>query len=187
MKGSDIVANRRLEAIFKEAFDNFLKYECKNISSGVSERNLCGRLALYLEKSKSSFGFGAYHADVEYNRKQDGQIKTILDGDLRVVVINCDLIFHSRGEIVQRDNLVAVEMKKSGRPQAEKNKDRERLRALTKSSYDDVWSNDGKTNPEHVCGYELGLYIELDAEGNQYLIERFEKGAHISKRRGVLM
>ena len=74
------------------------------------------------------------------------------------------------------DNLIAVEMKKSTRPEDEKLSDKLRLRALTKSSYDDVWSYDGKAHPEHVCGYQLGIYIELDIENENYKIEGYVSG-----------
>lgn len=45
----------------------------------------------------------------------------------------------------------------------EKENDKARLVALTKDSYDGVWSFDGKTLPEHVCGYDLGIYYEIDS------------------------
>lgn len=39
-------------------------------------------------------------------------VKTIYNDDLKVVSIVCDLIVHSRGEILEKDNLIALEMKK---------------------------------------------------------------------------
>jgi hypothetical protein len=65
---------------------------------------------------------------------QDRRFKTILDEHMEEVAVTCDLILHSRGEIASRDNLIAIEMKKSDRPREEKEKDRVRLRALTKPS-----------------------------------------------------
>lgn len=170
----------KLKEIFDRSFQSFLTNERRNILNGVNERNLCARLAICIEGIKTEFGFAQYYADTEYNRKQRGEVKTILDDALQVVVINCDLIFHSRGEIVERDNLIVVEMKKAGRPNAEKERDRSRLRAMTKASYDGVWSSDGKTQPEHVCGYELGVYIELDLSGKIYRIEEFRAGNIVS-------
>ena len=122
------------------------------------------------------YDLGSYYADLEYNRKQGGRIKTILDDDMEVVTINCDIILHSRGRSVQLDNLIAIEMKKSSRSQESKNSDRKRLRALTKRSYDGVWSYDGKTHPEHVCNYQLGFYIELNISSHTFLFERYEQG-----------
>ena len=76
---------------------------------------------------------------------------------MQVIQISADLILHSRGNNVAEDSLIAVEMKKSGRPTKEKHADRNRLRAMTKGSYDGIWSNDRTTHPEHVCGYRLGV------------------------------
>ena len=71
-------------------------------------------------------------------------------------------------------------MKKSNRPQSEKNSDRERLMALTKDSYDGVWSYDGKTHPEHVCGYILGFYMEVEQAERKCFFETYHKGQKIS-------
>jgi hypothetical protein len=98
-----------------------------------------------------------------------------------VVVIQSDLILHSRGNSVSEDNLIAVEMKKAGRPGREKEDDRKRLKAMTKKSFDGVWSNDGTTHPEHVCGYRIGLYIELDASRRVAQLERYESGKLVLK------
>src|ERR1700733_6254376 len=98
--------------IFYRAFETFLLRERANILNGISERNLCARLALYLEQEKDRAGLVGYHADPEYNRMQDGRIKLILDENLEEVSITCDLVLHSRGTIVRRDNLIAIEMKK---------------------------------------------------------------------------
>lgn len=159
-----------------EGKDMFFRKERANILSGVSERNLCGRLALYLESLLPKYNLEEYFCDTEYNRKQDGKIKTILDENHQIVTINCDLIIHSRGIFLNRDNIVAIEMKKSNRPNLEKISDSNRLRALTKSSFDDIWSYDGKTHPEHVCGYELGIFFEIDVEKHIYFIEGFTNG-----------
>lgn len=162
--------------ILKDSLQIFVEGETDNILSGVSERNLCGRLALILEAVAHEAGLVGYYADAEYNRKQGGRIKTILDDHMQEVVINSDLILHSRGEIMARDNLIAIEMKKSHRPEAEKESDRARLRAMTKTSYDDVWVFDGVTPPEHVCGYELGTFIEIFIDSRTITVQFFEKG-----------
>ena len=98
---------------------------------------------------------------------------------LYVVTIICDLIVHSRGEIVEKDNLIALEMKKSYRPMKEKENDKARLVALTKDSYDGVWSFDGKTLPEHVCGYDLGIYYEIDSKNCLVYIGYYVKGKKV--------
>lgn len=161
---------------FEEAKTSFFIKEKRNITSRVSERNLCGRLSINLELLLEKYKLKGYYTDTEYNRKQNERVKTILDQNMEVVTINCDLIVHSRGEKMGNDNLIAVEMKKSTRPEAEKLSDKMRLRALTKSSYDDIWSYDGKAHPEHVCGYQLGIYLELNIEKSIYLVEGFIGG-----------
>lgn len=167
---------KALREVFFRSFEKFLAEEADNILHGTSERNLCARLAPTLETSAHGAGFNGYYADVEYNRMQEGRVKTLLDDHLRIVRITCDLILHSRGQIVERDNLIAIEMKRIEHPDSEKSKDRDRLRALTKKSYDGVWSADGKTLPEHVCGYSLGYFAELNATGRSFRIEEYLQG-----------
>ena len=170
-----------LEQVFSESLEQFFSRETSNILSGVAERNLCGRLAIYLEASALSNKIEGYYADPEYNRKQGGQVKTILDDEMEIVTINCDLILHSRGEIMPRDNLIAIEMKKSERPESEKVSDRARLRTMTKPGYgNEVYSYDGETHPEHVCGYELGYFIEIDKDSQTYILQKFSSGELIS-------
>ena len=165
-----------LYAFFNEGKVKFFEREVDNILDGTSERNLCGRLAIYLEFLLEKHGLTEYFADPEYNRKQNGKVKTMLGENMEVVTINCDLIIHSRGNEMEMDNLLAIEMKKSTRSEDDKVSDKNRLRTLTKSSYDDVWSYDGNTHPEHVCSYQLGIYFELDIENRNYIIEGFVRG-----------
>lgn len=165
-----------MRELFHIAFEKFLATERDNILNGVSERNLCHRLGFCLEDERKARGLEGYFVDAEYNRQQNGQIKTILDEEFQVVGITCDLILHSRGRVVHDDNLIAIEMKKSDRPDAEKKKDRVRLRALTKRSFDGVWSNDGGMHPEHVCGYHLGAFIEIHVQRGIATVEEFEGG-----------
>jgi hypothetical protein len=165
-----------MKVLFSKAFSEFLSNERTNIINDVNERNLCGRLAIYLEGARQRYGIQGYYADVEYNRKQDGKLKTIVNERAQVIRINCDLILHSRGEIVARDNLIAIEMKKADQPLAEKDSDRKRLRALTRKSYDGIWSADGRTFPEHVCGYEIGFFIILDSRKKVFQVEEYRYG-----------
>jgi len=95
---------------------------------------------------------------------------------MKVMPITCDLIIHSRGER-KKDNILAIEMKKTSRPLYEKIKDKERLIALTKSTfYKDIWSYDGVALPEHVCGYDLGIYYEVNLGKRFVLIEYYIHG-----------
>lgn len=61
----------------------------------------------------------------------------------------------------------------------EKENDKARLVALTKDSYDGVWSFDGKTLPEYVCGYDLGIYYEIDSNNCLIYIEYYVKGKKV--------
>jgi hypothetical protein len=164
---------------FDHAFNIFLRREAQNIRTGVSERSLCGRLAISLEEQLKNPTWQGYYADIEYNRKQNGLVKTMMDEKFVVINITCDLIVHSRGEIPSLDNLIAIEMKKASHPESAKQADRKRLRALTRASYDGIWSADGRTHPEHVCGYRLGLLIDLDAENGCAAVEEYRSGEMI--------
>lgn len=168
-------------AFFEPANNRFLSNNLELFTAQLSERTLCGCLAQILAEDLKNTPFAEYIVDVEYNRN-NGKLKTILDGNLKEVTINCDLIIHSRGKYPEKDNLVALEMKKSDRPEEDKNKDRERLIALTKSSYDDTYSADGITLPEHVCGYSLGIYYEINFRRSVILIEYYKMGTLFNKK-----
>jgi hypothetical protein len=175
-----------LTCFFEEANKRLLFSDGGLLLMRVSERTLCGALMLHLHEVLKNTRFKDYHVDVEYNRNKGGKLKTykktITGDDYQIITINCDLIVHSRGNIVARDNLIAVEMKKSSQSQRTKGKDRERLEALTKNSFDDIWSFDGKTLPEHVCRYALGIYYEINFAKNEALIEYYKNGCMEEQR-----
>ncbi|PAD45290.1 hypothetical protein [Shouchella clausii] len=162
--------------IFEKASKGFLQEQKAFILSGVSERSLCGELMKYLAKEISETNLSKYHVDVEYNRNEGGKLKTIKNHKEIIIPITCDIIVHSRGENINQDNIIAIEMKKSSNSKAKKDKDRERLIALTKDSFDNIWSYDGKTFPEHVCCYLLGVYYEINLEKRLVEIEYYMKG-----------
>ncbi|WP_233455066.1 caspase family protein [Paenibacillus elgii] len=164
-----------LISIFDQANRNFLEKEKSLILSGVSERTLCGALTMYLQEELRETIYSMYYVDVEYNRN-NGKVKTIVNENIEVIPINCDIIVHSRGEILSQDNLIALEMKKSTNRKSEKLRDKNRLVALTKDSFDDVWSFDGTSLPEHVCRYGLGIYYEVDIKGSRVDVEYYKKG-----------
>jgi len=165
-----------IREVFERMIDLFFQHEVQEVLEGVNERNNCGRMSIYLQQVAQANGLEQYFADTEYNRKQNGAVKTILDGQMKVITVNCDLLLHSRGQVIAEDNLIAVEVKKRDAPSGEKEKDRERLRALTKASYDDIWTSDGVTQPEHVCGYALGVFIELDRVNRICRFEYYRQG-----------
>lgn len=173
---------RRPELIFDDALRRFLDREGHSLLNDVSERSTCARLAHFIELQLECDGVTGYYADIEYNRKQRGKVKTIIDGDLKIVSITADLIVHSRGEMLApQDNLIAVEAKKSSRVRAEKDEDIARLIALTKEPYNGVWNwEDG--HPEHVCGYSVGIFLEIRRERRELFAEYYKRGIKTKER-----
>jgi len=165
-----------LKDIFLQSFRMFLENEKENILMGTSERNLCARLACVLERVAHDNGLTEYFADVEYNRKQNRKVKTIIDADFRVINITVDLILHSRGNMHESDNLIAFEMKRLEHPEEEKQKDRDRLIAMTKPPGEEMYSADGQPHPEHVCGYQIGYLGVLDADNSKFILEEYFQG-----------
>ena len=169
--------------LFQTTNNGLLSTDRSLFVNGVSERTLCGALMLHIHDFiRSDPSFDGYYVDVEYNRNK-GSIKTICKtiqgpGE-QIIEINCDLILHSRGENTVQDNLLAIEMKKSTRTRAEKRMDRERLVALTKDSFNDVWAWDGQNLPEHVCRYLLGVYYEINYRRKEILIEYYRRGRKV--------
>lgn len=166
--------------IFEKANDMFIINDNDLFTTGVSERTLCGALMLHLHEVSKETRYRDYHVDVEYNRNKDGKLKTInkaISGqEYKIIRINCDLIVHSRGQNVLQDNLITIEMKKSNQSKRDKDSDRERLIALTKESFDDIWSFDGKTLPKHVCRYKLGIFYEINYGKKQIILEYYVSG-----------
>ena len=89
---------------------------------------------------------------------------------------------HSRGKNIAQDNLIALEMKKSNASAEEKQSDKERLMALTRDTFDDVWSFDGTTLPEHVCRYIIGIYYEINFGKRTILLEYYKQGELFEKQ-----
>lgn len=174
---------QELREIFEKANIQFLKKNKMLFETRVAERTLCGALMLELHDVIKATKYLNYYVDVEYNRNIGGKIKTlkktIKSAEEQIITINCDLIVHSRGQNALHDNLIALEMKKSNARPCYKKKDRERLQCLTKHPDGDVWSYDGKIFPEHVCGYDLGIYYEVDFRRNMVVIEYYKDGNHI--------
>ena len=171
--------------IFLEANDQFLSMNKDLITSKVSERALCGALMLamngVIRQHDRHSNYKDYFVDIEYNRN-NGRVKTIINEDFKIITINCDLILHSRGNNKWQDNLIALEMKKSERPEKEKRSDRERLIMLTKDS-DGVCAADGITLPEYVCGYVLGVYYEVNQRTKEILMEFYRCGVKYMDKR----
>lgn len=175
---SSINVYNDLVTIFDSANKKLIKKDIDLIKRRTSERTICGALMLHLKSSLWGTPFSTYNIDVEFNRNKDGVVKTIIDKNEVITNITCDLIVHSRGAYIEQDNLIALEMKKASRANDEKVKDKNRLMALTKEN-NHVWCYDGKTFPEHVCRYILGVYYEISINYNQVYLEYYRNGAVI--------
>lgn len=164
-----------LVKLFKNANKKLLNEDFDLIKQDVSERTICANLMLHLNNFLLRSPFCLYRIDVEYNRNKDGRVKTIINHNEVVTNITCDLIVHSRGKYIEQDNLIALEMKKSSRKSGDKQKDKDRLVALTRDR-NLVWSYDGKTLPDHVCRYILGIYYEIDSANHRIYLEYYNHG-----------
>lgn len=154
-KMENIVLKNKLLDLFYYANSLFIKKNILNILANVSERNLCAQLGYCISQLLEESEFSNYYSDVEYNRN-GGQVKTIIDEELNVIDVTCDLIVHSRGNL-QKDNLIAIEMKKHTATEEQKDSDRKRLRCLTKQNCKDVYTFRGNILPVNVCKYEIGI------------------------------
>ena len=104
-----------------------------NIRFGVSERNICARLAHYMENIMREYDdshpimhFHKYYADVEYNRMGNGDLKQYENSEHRPKYMVSDLLIQSRRK---KPNYLAVEMKRKGNYR-NANDDRERLASM---------------------------------------------------------
>ena len=131
-----------------------------NICIGVSERNICARLAHHMEnilqeiavlKELSNWHFSQYYVDVEYNRMVNGGPKHFENSYHKLQYMISDLLVQSRG-IYELQSLLAIEMK---RQENYKNKreDKKRLESLVSESISD------NINQPCVYGIKLGAFI----------------------------
>lgn len=105
-----------IKKIFKLSNADLINLDKDLFDTEVSERTLCGALMLHLHERIKQTIYCNYHVDVEYNRNKGRTLKTIAKTvhgtKFDIIKINCDLIVHSRGELIEQDNLIAIEMKK---------------------------------------------------------------------------
>ena len=103
-----------LKNIMVSVINEFNEKEKYIIKNDLSERCICARFAMYLQKAiQNSQQYNQYIVDVEYNRGADGKersTKRMYDNPITV-----DLVVHKRGydNCFGFDNLICVEMKKS--------------------------------------------------------------------------
>lgn len=169
-----------LVELFLAANRNLIDSDYELFLRDVSERSVCGALMIKLNGCLLKTPFHEYYTDIEYNRNKDRSVKTIINDEI-VSSITCDVIIHSRGAFIEQDNLIAIEMKKAARPRYERISDKNRLVALTKRQ-SDVWSYDGKTFPQHVCRYILGIYYEISSSFDEIYLEFYHHGNKVNEQ-----
>lgn len=128
-----IMRNVIINDILIPSLKQLYQVDYENILFGVSERNICARLAHYMENimreydsSHSTRYFRNYYADVEYNRMGNGDLKQYENSEHRPKYMVSDLLIQSRG---YERNYLAVEMKRKGNYR-NANDDRERLASM---------------------------------------------------------
>lgn len=148
-----------------------------NISVGVSERNICARLAHHMEIQMREFNhskvFDDYYVDVEYNRMGYGNPKYYENHKHELKYMVSDLLIHSRGK---SSNLLAVEMKRKGNYKNSK-EDKERLEALVSSMPHDLERN-------CVYGTLVGAFITYSSD--EAIIEVFEDSEGHDKKTDII-
>lgn len=130
-----------IDSILIPAIKRLYQLDYDNIRFGVSERNICARLAHHIENimreydlQHKSHYFKNYYADVEYNRMGDGSLKQYENSLHRPQYMVSDLLIQTRGF---GNNLLAIEVKRKGNHKKE-NEDKERLMSLVSSSRNDM-------------------------------------------------
>lgn len=140
-----------------------------NIRNGVSERNICARLAHHMEIiMHENNEYRGYFADVEYNRKNDSSGKHYDNNQNVSATMVADLIVHKRNA---ENNLLAVETKRWGNPK-KREQDRERLKKVVSSPevrkddcvYDTILGAFIIYSPERIL---VEFYEDVDGEGKQ--------------------
>ena len=136
-----------------------------NISNGVSERNICARLAHHMENIMHEFvDCREYFADVEYNRKNDGTGKYGENKQKVARPMVSDLIVHRRSE--DESNLMAIEMKRWNNYD-KRDSDRERLESVVSSPKISERKKD--------CVYDTSLGAFIIYSPTKLNIELYEK------------
>ena len=146
--------------IFEKAKNEFLEKEKTIIKNDTNERTLTQKLAFYPKlQLRKNIKYENYSVDCEYNRKEEDIKRLKFGKNTDKKEIYPDIIVHQRKI---KNNLIAIEMKKTTSRKTDKIKDIEKLEALT-----------DRKNDYH---YTLGIYFELDITDNNNIINFFVDG-----------
>lgn len=157
-----------INEILIPALERLYQLDYDNIRFGVSERNICARLAHHIENimreydlKSHTFLFNDYYADVEYNRMGDGSLKQYENCQHRPQYMVSDLLVQTRGF---GNNLLAVEMKRKGNHKKEK-EDKERLESLVSPASDDMHDK---------CVHDTLLGVFIVYSTNEVVLDFYE-------------
>lgn len=156
-----ITRNIIIYKILIPALKRLYKVDYDNIRFGVSERNICARLAHHMENIMRAYDFintssyfKNYYADVEYNRMGNGDLKMYENSEKELKYMVCDLLIQSRGE---EPNYLAVEMKRTINNSNVK-EDMDRLASMVSSA-------NHETETRCVHDTIVGAFIVYDPNG----------------------
>lgn len=158
--------------VFYNANKLFIKDNIRNIELGVSEVTLQGDFAQAFKDSLKEMKIYNYYSDINYN-KNKYFTKCIINEKMEYFDIFCDLIIHSRGESLEQDNLLAIEMKKKEN-RKDRLKDIKRLEIMTSDSYIGEILFDEL--PPYICRYSLGIFYDLDVKRRQIKLDFYQHG-----------
>ncbi len=158
--------------IFYNANKLFIKDNIRNIELGVSEVTLQGDFSQAFKEILKEMKICNYYSDINYN-KNKYFTKCIINEKMKYFDIFCDLIIHSRGENLEQDNLLAIEMKKKEN-RKDRLKDRKRLEIMTSDSY--VGEILFDELPPYICRYSLGIFYDLDVKKRQIQLDFYQHG-----------
>lgn len=158
--------------IFYNANKIFIKDNIRNIELGVSEVTLQGDFSQTFKEVLKEMKIHNYYSDINYN-KNKYFTKCIINEKMEFFDIFCDLIIHSRGENLEQDNLLAIEMKKKEN-RKDRLKDRKRLEIMTSDTY--VGEILFDELPPYICRYSLGIFYDLDVKKRQIKLDFYQHG-----------
>ena len=152
---------RQRRKCVEAAVAEFNEKESYLLEHRLSERCICARFAIYLEKEVHKRISKEYTADVEYNKgmKENDFYKKMLHGKR----IYPDLIVHKRGKdsVYGYDNMICIEMKKKEDKRGLEC-DHRRLQALTYMGYDG--EKYCYRSGFMIVAYKLPRGLEIEAE-----------------------
>jgi len=143
-------------SLLHNSFEDVYTLDGVNLNDGVSEWNICARVAMYMEKRMRAYDFvhrtslfKDYYVDVEYNRSYGGTPKIVDGHNVRV-----DLIVQTREET--KPNYLVLEMKKTVNPEKRVDDERELNRM--------VRPREERTQDYYNCGSYVGVFIDYNKD-----------------------